>query len=305
MSLSFHPRRALGTIFWIFRSMDFLYMKRSDRTSAIQTIFLFFGGLFILYLVFHLEASNDLEIYQQVISWILLMSPLMIFIGSLNMETRLKTIGNTLSVPFILMSLSYEPLFLISFFIHIISWVEIELIVYRRQKQLPDFDFKPLKDPRRRELDFNDVRCVLVFMLYLIISFFGTGNMATVSSFDPNWVRCLVKTFSPFLMTALIIFKLSIPINLLSCCYRAIHIALHSDTKKMFILMLIVCDIMCLNFLFLVKNKGSWLDIGTSLSHFVIMEVTVLVLTLFYGIAQVLTSAQIRLGKSANCDKLD
>lgn len=130
-------------------------------------------------------------------------------------------------------------------------------------------------------------------MLYLMISFFGTGNMATISSFDPNWVRCLVTTFSPFLMTALILFKLSIPINLLSCCYRAIHIALRADARKMFIMMLVICDIMCLNFLFLVKNKGSWLDIGASLSHFVIMEVTTLVLMIFYGIAQLLTSLKI------------
>lgn len=126
-----------------------------------------------------------------------------------------------------------------------------------------------------------------------MISFFGTGNMATISSFDPNWIRCLVTTFSPFLMTALILFKLSIPINLLSCCYRAIHVALRTDAKKMFIMMLVVCDLMCLNFLFLVKNKGSWLDIGTSLSHFVIMEATVLVLMVFYGIARILTSMQI------------
>lgn len=125
-----------------------------------------------------------------------------------------------------------------------------------------------------------------------MISFFGTGNMATISSFDPNWVRCLVVVFSPFLMTALILFKLSIPINLLSCCYRAIHISLRVDTKKVFIIMLIICDIMCLNFLFLVKNKGSWLDIGISISHFIIMEATILVLILFYGLAHLLTTFQ-------------
>lgn len=130
-----------------------------------------------------------------------------------------------------------------------------------------------------------------------MIAFFGTGNMATISSFDPNWVRCLVSTFSPFLMTALILFKLSIPINLLSCCFRAIHVALRTDTKKMFIIILVICDMMCLNFLFLVKNKGSWLDIGTSLSHFVIMEATTLVLTIFYGIAQVFTSSKIALSR--------
>lgn len=139
-------------------------------------------------------------------------------------------------------------------------------------------------------------------MLYLMISFFGTGNMATISSFDPNWVRCLVTTFSPFLMTALIIFKLSIPINMLTCCYRAIHVALRGDARKMFIMMLVICDMMCLNFLFLVKNKGSWADIGSSLSHFIIMEVTTLVLIVFYGIAQLLTTQQIFVKRGAKTE---
>lgn len=80
------------------------------------------------------------------------------------MEIRLKSIGNGLSLPFILMSLSYEPLFLLSFFVHVFSWVEMELIIFRRRKLLKEFEFEKLKDERRREVDFNDVRCVLVFV---------------------------------------------------------------------------------------------------------------------------------------------
>lgn len=254
--------------------MDFIYLKRSDRFSVLQTVVLFAGGIFILYLVISLETGNELENYQQIISWLLIASPILILWRSYNMEIRLKSIGNAFSLPFVLMSLSYEPLFLIFFFAHIISWVEMELIVYRRMKKMTDFHFEKIRDNRRREIDFNDIRCVMVFvrkkirivhkglifyvfqMLYLMISFFGTGNMATISSFDPNWVRCLVKTFSPFLMTALILFKLSIPIVLLTCGYRAIHVALRVDAKKIFVMMLVICDVMCLNFLFLVKNKG-------------------------------------------------
>lgn len=148
--------------------MDYVYLKRSDRISIWQTVLLFSGGLFTLYLVFHLEASNDLETYQQIVSWFLLCSPILIMFGSLNIEIRLKSIGNALSLPYLLMSLSYEPLFLISFFVHIFSWVEMELIVYRRMKQLKDFHFENCRDNRRREIDFNDIRCVMVFVSYMI-----------------------------------------------------------------------------------------------------------------------------------------
>jgi GPI ethanolamine phosphate transferase 1 len=61
-------------------------------------------------------------------------------------------------------------------------------------------------------------------MLYLFISFFGTGNIASISSFDPNWVRCYVTTFSPFLMAALIVLKLVLPLFVLVCALKALHI---------------------------------------------------------------------------------
>lgn len=143
--------------------MDYVYLKRSDRISVIQTILLFSGGLFVLYLVFHLEANQELELWQQVISWIILCSPFMIVFGSRNMEIKLKSIGSGLSLPYILMSLSYEPLFLISFFVHIFSWVETELIICRRLKQLKDLEFDN-SSGRKRDVDFNDVRTAMVFV---------------------------------------------------------------------------------------------------------------------------------------------
>lgn len=145
--------------------MDYVYLKlKSNRVSITQTFLLFTGGLFILFMIFHLEEGNDLEPYQQIISWAFLFSPIMIIFSPVNMELRLKSIGNGLSIPFVLMSLSYEPLFLLSFFVHVYSWVEMELIVFRRKKMLKDFEFEKLKDERRREVDFNDIRCVLIFV---------------------------------------------------------------------------------------------------------------------------------------------
>lgn len=164
MSLIISFYRALGTIFWIFRSMDYVYLKRSSKISIIQTLLLFSGGLFILYLIFYLEAGNALLPIQQIISWMLLLSPILIIFGPLNMEIKLKLVGNGFSLCYILMSTSYEPLFLISYFVHLYSWVEMELIIFRRMKQIKDFTFEKLPDNRRREVDYNDIRCILVFV---------------------------------------------------------------------------------------------------------------------------------------------
>lgn len=147
--------------------MDYVYLKRSCKISIIQTVLLFSGGLFILYLVFYLESNNSLLLAQKIISWMLLLSPVFIFFGALNMEIKLKLVGNGFALCYILMSTSYEPLFLLSYFVHAYSWVEMELILYRRMKQLKDFSFESLQDNRRREVDFNDIRCILVFVSIL------------------------------------------------------------------------------------------------------------------------------------------
>ena len=144
--------------------MDYVYLKRSSKISIIQTILLFSGGLFILYLIFYLDAGNALLLVQQMISWMLLLSPILIIFGPLNMEIKLKLVGNGFSLCYILMSASYEPLFLLSYFVHLYSWIEMELILYRRMKQLKDFSFEKLPDSRRRDVDFNDIRCILVFV---------------------------------------------------------------------------------------------------------------------------------------------
>lgn len=61
-------------------------------------------------------------------------------------------------------------------------------------------------------------------VIYMLIAFFGTGNMATVSSFDPNWVRFFISTFSPFTMMILVVLKMLIPIFILVCTLKSLQI---------------------------------------------------------------------------------
>lgn len=173
------------------------------------------------------------------------------------------------------MSLSYEPLFYMTFTSNIYYWVSM---IYTDRKQMYtvgvilfpikwfnislEFHYNnpfkinsnKLKTQLRNDQQSRWILSVLSFVypfqylphkqeiamhifgiqifssmyvfkqiIYVLVSFFGTGNIASVSSFDPNWVRCFVSTFSPFLMASLIILKLLIPVLVVMCAIRQIH----------------------------------------------------------------------------------
>ncbi|PJF17292.1 hypothetical protein PSACC_02911 [Paramicrosporidium saccamoebae] len=118
----------------------------------------------------------------------------------------------------------------------------------------------------------------------LLLAFFGTGNMASIASFTLPSVYRLITVFSPFLMAALLIAKLLVPIVILSAATGAILRLLAIPPVAVPLLVVATVDIMTLNFFFLVRDHGSWLEIGTSISHFIIASVfSVLALCYSYG----------------------
>ncbi|XP_031622436.1 GPI ethanolamine phosphate transferase 1 isoform X2 [Contarinia nasturtii] len=272
--------------------LKIFYAATSDRNPfKIANLVIFaIGAMDCLLIVYDLNERKGLNDFNQFFAWILSVASFILpTIAPNSFRDRLMAIISSLALPFCMMSLSYEPLFYMTFTSNIYYWVSM---IYTDRKQMYTQQIE--QTDCERSIEPVDFKRAFICIIYVLVSFFGTGNIASVSSFDPNWVRCFVSTFSPFLMASLIILKLLIPVLIVMCAIRQIHSITKIPLDKFFILILLCCDIMCLNFLFLVKNTGSWLEIGTSISHFVIMETTVVVLCLVQVFAKFLTTYQLQ-----------
>ncbi|XP_071443587.1 GPI ethanolamine phosphate transferase 1 [Hetaerina americana] len=185
---------------------------------------------------------------------------------------QLLCIALALAVPYILLSVNHEGFFLLALVINLHAWVLVEVNMNTHQAT-------------SKQVSWDNLRISYTFVFLIITSFFGTGNMASINSFDPAWVRRFLSVFSPHVMGALILAKTCIPFLLVSCAFRAVNVLLKTQTKQLFLIVLALSDACGLHFLHLVKDKGSWLDIGSSLSHFIIQETMVVFLLLLYALS--------------------
>jgi len=183
------------------------------------------------------------------------------------LEQRLAQIGFNLGSLYATLCTSYEAVF--------VQLLALELGLSLRAQNA--------------QAERSVLRLAFTLLLYTFFSLFGSGNIASISSFDPNIARCYLSHFAPFVIMGLVLLKLLVPVVLVMAVVYAQSEFVRQHEEQIFICLLLICDVMGLNFLFLVRNQGSWLDIGTSISHFVIMEVTTLViLLLFYTAKQLL-----------------
>lgn len=317
------------------------------------------GSLNYLWIIYDLNARDGLSEVKQLISWtVMIVSFVLPTISPNSFRDRLIAIMSSLALPYTLMSLSYEPLFLMTFTSNIYYWVSM---IYTDKKQLYAVSCLCTDEPShlrifriikfdsfpktatigRNGQNSTDSRCRFQESLHqcklikLELTSSCTFQCSLFSPADPvhfgvilrNGKYCFNQLIRSELGSMLCFHVFPISDGLADHC-QAIdthlvgHVCRPIDTchhksefnlaidfrrilmfsslapqvplDKFFIIILLCCDIMCLNFLFLVKNTGSWLEIGTSISHFVIMEATVVVLCLLQLVAKVLTQGQLQ-----------
>jgi phosphatidylinositol glycan class N len=208
---------------------------------------------------------------------------------------RLVIIFLTFSPIFVILSISYEGLFYFAFSILLVTWVRLEHHVYSFTKaQIPAGESSntsekvpaSLSSSQFRSLTLSDARISLFFLTLLQAAFFSTGNVASVSSFSLDSVYRLIPIFDPFSQGALLVLKLMIPFALISANLGILNKRLGVAPSALFMLVMAISDFLTLHFFWVVRDEGSWLEIGSTISHFCIASLLCVFVASLEGVSE-------------------
>lgn len=244
-------------------------------TARIQLLLTALSMLVTAASVRSLQAKHGLPRLNQAAGWtIFLLSALIPFVlrAPRTAEGRLLTYFLSFCSCFVLLSIRAEGLFYLSYCTNLYLWTRVEEAVRPGTRKPPaqsnGGEYEARWNPRRVSLD--DVRIGLFFLFFVQVGFFGTGNVASISSFYLEPVYRLIPIFDPFLTAALLLFKVFAPFVFLSAAFATLNARLGMPPFALFLVALSLTDVMTMRFFFNVTDTGSWLEIGQSISHFCI-----------------------------------
>lgn len=253
-----------------------------------------------------LQQKQGLPLLSQIISWTTLGSSILIpLLSSTRLFHRLLSVLLSLTATYLLLSTGSEALFPPALSWLMFVWINIEQEALLAQgvsgrQELSTIDFAANIDITKiRQLKLDDIRRSYFFVFFIITAFFGTGNIASINSFDPASVYCFLTVFNPFIMGGLMMWKVIIPFIIVMCTFETIQVTTQLSSRSLFLIVLVISDIMALHFFFLVQDYGSWLDIGTSISHYVIVMSMTIFLMVLSVVTHVLTSQRLLLWKKS------
>ncbi|KAJ8775315.1 hypothetical protein K2173_020319 [Erythroxylum novogranatense] len=244
----------------------------------------------------HRTEKRELHALHQLINWSVAgFSMALPLFSECSLLSRLTSIFLGFAPTFLLLSIGYEALFYAALGVVLMAWILFENTLLHLTKvknssaSMRNTDDRVTIQNGHRYLQLSDMRIPLTFMVLFNVAFFGTGNFASIASFEISSVYRFITVFSPFLMAALLIFKLFIPFMLVICVFSAITKLHRLPRLGCYFLVILFSDVMTIHFFFLVRNTGSWMEIGNSISHFGIMSAQVVFVLLLFALTNVFT----------------
>ncbi|KAF3968622.1 hypothetical protein ACB098_01G276300 [Castanea mollissima] len=287
---------AEGNKFWLSISNHGVKRPKFPMLFHLQALLVGLSSVMVSLSTSHRTEKQELLALHQLINWSIAGFSMVLPLFSANgLLSRLTSIFLGFAPPFLLLSIGYEAVFYGAFALVLMAWILFEnTVLYLSKVKKPSSSTKIVEDHLTldhdtRCLQLSDVRIPLIFMVLFNVAFFGTGNFASIASFEISSVYRFITVFSPFLMAALLVFKLFIPFLLVICAFSSITKLHQIPRLGCYFLVISFSDVMTIHFFFLVRNTGSWMEIGNSISHFGIVSAQVVFILLLFALTNVYT----------------
>ncbi|XP_022774432.1 GPI ethanolamine phosphate transferase 1 isoform X4 [Durio zibethinus] len=297
-----------GNKYWLGICTHDMKQSRFPMLFHLQALMVGLSSVMVFLSTSHRTEKQELHAIHQLMNWFLAGFSMVLPLFSDNgLLSRLNSIFLGFAPTFLLLSIGYEAVFFGALALVLMAWILFEnLLPYLSKGKTSSASRKNLNEHiflenDVRYLQLSDVRIPLTFMVLFNVAFFGTGNFASIASFEISSVYRFITVFSPFLMAALLIFKLFIPFMLVMCAFSAITKLLQVQRLGCYFLVILFSDVMTIHFFFLVRNTGSWMEIGNSISHFGIVSAQVVFVLLLFALTNIYTKdIQIRSANPAS-----
>ena len=225
---------------------------------------------------------ND-DTSQHTISWFMLLLPfitaMVVVLYATPLKERIVAIYLSFLPVYILLSLEYEPLFYSVYFLVLYTFYIIEMDASSTQLK------EHLQTTNTHRLY---LRLAMFLLLFINTAFFATGNIASFGSFSLPSIYRFTTKFDPFLMGLLLLLKIVIPFIIASVVVYGIVILWDMTPIIVYFISIAFYDLMTIRFFYSIKTIGSWLEMGTSMTQYLIASLFIVILLILYGIAKLM-----------------
>uniref|UniRef100_A0A0E0NGY6 GPI ethanolamine phosphate transferase 1 n=1 Tax=Oryza rufipogon TaxID=4529 RepID=A0A0E0NGY6_ORYRU len=281
--------------FWLYLTRANKQDPQFSKLFFVQVVFVAISSIMVWISTSHRSQNKQLHPLHQMINWLIAGFAMVLPLFSpSSVLSRLTSIFLGFAPPFLLLSIGYEAVFYSAFAMVLMGWIFVESANLYCSEQNGSARRSSIVEGSifgydERCLQLSDLRIPLLFTILFNVAFFGTGNFASIASFEISSVYRFITIFSPFLMAALLIFKLFIPFMLVICTFSAITKVVRIPRLGCYFLVILLSDVMTIHFFFLVRNTGSWMEIGNSISHFGIVSAQVVFVLLLFALTNIFT----------------
>ncbi|CDO69965.1 hypothetical protein BN946_scf184836.g39 [Trametes cinnabarina] len=265
--------------------------------------------LFVNFIVWNLREKKPIPRSWRLIAWGTFLSciatPFVFPVPCGKPHGRILSFFLGFGACFVWLAIGVEGLFYVAYSLTLCLWVEVETVLRAHSGAnthvSPPTNITSEGTIQRSSADAStyrpradDLRIAVFFLFFVQVAFFGTGNVASISSFYLEPVYRLVPVFSPFLMAALLIFKIISPYIILAMAFSLLNARLDLPPFSLFLVALTLTDIMTITFFLNVTDTGSWLEIGQTISFFCISSMLLVWSAGICAVGEVLMAGQPR-----------